>query len=77
MTGKTVAETFTRQLTNDPHRKIVRATSVDELPQLFNVLKGDMALIGPVHYWYNTCLYTMKSKQEDMKCAPASLDGHK
>ena len=47
MTGKTVAETFTRQLTNDPIGKIVRATSVDELPQLFNVLKGDMALIGP------------------------------
>ena len=30
-----------------PIGKIVRATSVDELPQLFNVLKGDMALIGP------------------------------
>lgn len=38
--------------------KFLRETSVDELPQLFNVLKGDMTLVGPrPHPVYEAALY--------------------
>ena len=36
-----------RMPTGLPVGKFIRTTSIDELPQLINILKGDMAFIGP------------------------------
>lgn len=35
------------KITITPFGKIIRRTNLDEIPQLFNIIKGDMSLIGP------------------------------
>ena len=41
------------KMKNDPRitkvGKFIRKTSIDELPQLINIIKGDMSLVGPAH----------------------------
>lgn len=50
--------------------KIIRKLSVDELPQLFNILKGDMSIIGPRPRMVEECVFLDETQQDRFKVRP-------
>lgn len=73
--GDSAVEPGVFKLTNDsritPIGQFLRKTSLDELPQLINVLKGDMSLVGPrPPISYECELYDIWHRRRLLSCKP-------
>ena len=55
--------------------KILRQTSLDELPQIFNVLKNDMSIVGPRPALYNQTQLTEMRKNAGVLRYPPGITG--